>query len=241
MSSRSVPFRVVSPPAPRAAEAPAGPRLGILGRPVVLTFAIGVVTMAIVGATVVILRDIYGVAVGELGRLFDLDAEQNVSTWFQVIQLFSAALLGGLVALSQYRLRDSRWVYWTGIALVLTLFSADELAGFHERISQFVSWLRIGKYFVVVVGLVYLRFWWSLPARFRVLLLAACAIYFGSVMGLEVLSFHYWTPDAAHRLRYAVITVFEETGEMIGAWLFFTTLLAYLRHTGVDLQLRLPR
>jgi hypothetical protein len=210
-----------------------------LRRPVLTFFAVGLIVMSLMGTVVVVCRDVYKLNLGEFGRLFDLDAEQNVPTWFQVIQLFCAGIVAGVVAFAMQARRDARWIYFAGVAVVLAVLSADELAGFHERISAFISWLKLSKIVLAAIGLLYLRFWWSLPVRFRVLLLVSCIVYFGSAMELDVLSFRFWNPDPAQRPIYDAISIVEETGEMIGAWLFLSTLLAYLQQTGVRMQLRL--
>jgi hypothetical protein len=65
-----------------------------------------------------------------LFRLLDLNQEANIPAFYSSILLLAGAVAAGLVSAST---SGAHARGWRGIALVMTFFSLDEIAGFHER------------------------------------------------------------------------------------------------------------
>ncbi|MEM6314712.1 MAG: hypothetical protein AAF743_11520 [Planctomycetota bacterium] len=86
------------------------------------------------------LRDILG---SDVVQLFDLDAEQNVPTWWSTIQLmWVSMLLLNFVDLQRRAGRHARWALIA--AFGFAMLSLDEMVGLHERVAaRYGSQLKV--------------------------------------------------------------------------------------------------
>ena len=65
-------------------------------------------------------------------RLFDLDAEENVPTFFSALLLLLAALLLALITVLKRASSDTYSRHWATLSLILLYMSVDEFSGIHE-------------------------------------------------------------------------------------------------------------
>ncbi len=163
-------------------------------------------------------------------KLFDVNSESNVPTWFSSLLLFGDALFAGLIAAMVRRAggRDAR--HWAGLAVVLLLLSLDEVAALHERLQGpagallgsgargplHFAWVVPGVLLVLVAGAAFGGFVARLPKGTRRLVVTAGAIYVTAAVGLEAAS---GIVLEAHgdRALYLLVTAAEEGLEMCGA------------------------
>src|SRR6266545_5147574 len=75
-------------------------------------------------------------------KLFDVNSENNVPTWFSSLLLFGDALLAGLVAALVRRAGGRDAGHWAALAVLLSLLSLDEVASLHERLPDPATALR---------------------------------------------------------------------------------------------------
>src|SRR3954466_3537021 len=114
-------------------------------------------------------------------KLFDLDEEQNIPTFFSYFLLNFCCFLLLIIHLQQ-KILNSRWsMYWLFLAIIFFILSFDEAASVHERFSLHIrnylgttgwlsfAWIIPAGFFVVVVGLIYIEFIISLPRRIAIL------------------------------------------------------------------------
>jgi hypothetical protein len=216
---------------------------------------IGAVVMAGVVARVAILwttPDDYGIR--ELARRFDLDIEHNIPSWFASGTLLAAAVLLGAIAYDAWlrRLRF-RW-HWTGLAAMFVCLSIDEATSLHEMVMAslhgrfdlqgllFFAWVIPAAAAVLVVGLVYVRFFKDLPVRTGQLFLVAAVVYVGAALGLEAVGGMVVEQHGFESLRYSLVMLLEESLEFLGVALFLYALLDHLRAECGGLSLHLtPR
>jgi len=173
-------------------------------------------------------------------RLFDLNNEANVPTWFSSIMLASSAVLLALIALAK-RVSGDQWLrHWSVLSAIFMLMSLDEIASIHEgttgalhnvvELSPILTnaWVLIALPILIVLSLMYARFLLNLPRRARWLFLLSGLIYISGVVGIEVLSglmkYNYGTAD----IRFALMTTFEESLEMLGIMTFIYALTDYM-------------
>jgi hypothetical protein len=74
-----------------------------------------------------------------VGELFNLDAEQNVPTWFSTVQLAAVALLCIACSAIENRLTTRRLadrLGWLTLAGLFVVLSVEESVGLHERVSS---------------------------------------------------------------------------------------------------------
>jgi hypothetical protein len=166
-------------------------------------------------------------------RLFDVNSEGNVPSWFSSLLLAGGALLAGLIAAMARRVGGRDAGHWVGLAAVLVLLSLDEVAALHERLRGptaavlgdaargplRVAWVVPGLLLVLVVGIAFVGFVVRLPAGTRRLVVAAGAIYVGAAVGVEAIS-GIVLDAQGDRALYLQVTAAEEGLEMSGSVLF---------------------
>jgi len=184
----------------------------------------------------------YHYLVGEVHWLlkdaFDVDAEENFPTWFSsMILLFSAFLLF-TIANAKRHSGEKGSGYWRGLAFGFVFLSLDEVAGIHETFNTWAdeirgdsefSWAYFGAAIIGIVGLIFVRFLATLPARFRKLFYVSGAIYAAGVVGAEIASNLYLKVNHIDSLGYNLWAAFEEGLEMAGIILFIWVLLSYMK------------
>jgi len=202
-------------------------------------------------------------AVFGLVRLFDLDSEVNVPSWYSASALLMCAGALALVAVAKRRSGDRyRW-HWAGLAVGFLYLSADEGAEIHEAIGPLFAgagrWLtlHVSSFFrylsaypvytwvlpasaaAAIVGLSYLRFLLALPRRTAVLFVLAAMTYLGGAVGVEVIgarhTFLYGQQDPV----YGALVILEESMEMSSIALFLYAVLRY-GHAVIRLEFETP-
>lgn len=172
-------------------------------------------------------------------EFLDLDAEVSFPTWWQQSQLLVAAALCFLVAAAPTDPAGRRR-HWMGLAAIFVYLSADEGTQFHEGLIEPMrrafditdgpltfAWVIPGAMALLVFVLVYLRFWWRLPARPRRLVAVAGAFFVTGALGFEMASGAYKTATGIDR-GYQIVIAVEEGLEMLGASVFLLALLTVL-------------
>jgi len=185
-----------------------------------------------------------------LVRLFSLDGEANLPTWFSSALLLLCAGLATLNGrLAKARGDRARWLLIGALFLAL---SADEAAIIHEMSIKpiraafdpggllYYGWVIPGAVLVVVTAAYFSRFIVALPAATRNRLIGGAGIF---VLGaLVVESFSAYLDDHHGRgLPYGFTTVVEETLEMTGLVVIIAGLLANLRSGAGVFEVELVR
>jgi hypothetical protein len=203
---------------------------------VLIAFIIGTLAMSFMGVAAVLVK--HAVVTGHwtpqmqesFVRLFDLDAEGNIPTWYSSILLFCAALLLTWNSLIARERRDRHW--WAFVASVFLYLSVDEAAVIHEMAIKpireifhtqgflYYGWIIPAGICVLIFGLVTFQFWLRLPFRIRLLFALSAVIYVGSALGIESIQGDFAEKYGASSWAYDWVGVIEESGEMFGVALF---------------------
>ena len=206
-----------------------------------LLVAITIIILLGIAAELVARAPWYGQLPGDKTavRLLDLNGEGNIPAWLSSSLLLLSSLLAGLIALIK-RASGDRWLcHWVALSFIFLGLSADEIVQFHEQLVWmlqpwvdnrgilFYRWVAVGLIFVTGFVLTYARFFISLPPRTRVRLLLAGASYVGGALGLEMVGGAY-VDSHGHDLWSTVISLTEESLELVGVVLFIYALLAYM-------------
>ncbi len=182
---------------------------------------------------------------------FNVDLENNIPTYFSGLLLMAAALLAGFVAWTRRRLGRPFGRYWAGLAVGLAYISVDEVAELHERAISplraalgadgllYYAWVVPAAAILLVLAVVYARFFWHLPRRWKGWFAAAAGAYIGGALGVEMLGGLYASQYGVETFSYALITTVEEGLEMVGVVLFLYAGLMYLRAEGLQFHVRL--
>ena len=183
-------------------------------------------------------------------RLFDLDQEGNVSTWYQSMTILVCAGLLAAIARHRRRLGAPYAVHWTVLAVIFLGLSIDELASIHEMAIRplreawhlrgilHFAWVIPGGAFVLLVGLAYLPFLAALPARTRRLFIVAGALYVGGTLGMDLVGGYLADYHGTGNLVYVAAYTVEEALEMVGIVIFLRALMGYLGDTTGTVELR---
>ena len=179
-----------------------------------------------------------------LVRLFNLDVESNVPTLFSTLQLLLAAGLLSIIAVARKKKGEHDYLYWLGLATIFFFLSADEAMQIHEQLIEpvrtalnasglfYFAWVVPYGVLVAVVGLIYIRFILNLPPSIKHLTVTGGALYIGGAIGFEMVG-GFYVELHGEDVFYALITMCEESMEMIGILIFVYALASY-----IDLELK---
>lgn len=183
----------------------------------------------------------YQIPVANLDELFYLDNEQNIPTYYSVLQLLLATLCVYLVVYIKKFNKDRFLPHWTGLCIGMFLLSADEFIMLHEKLKRFTfhifpkdsffysgSWVTMAIMLVAVVGIFYIYFFLKLPPRTRYLYLLSGFIFLAGALILERIGFSVLEIYGRKR-EFVLITMAEEFMEMSGITLFIYATLDYLK------------
>jgi MFS family permease len=175
-------------------------------------------------------------------RLFDVNTEQNIPTWFSSSVLLGCALLAATIAALARRSGRRDGGHWVGLAVVVALMSLDEAAALHERLEAptrallgsgvpgvlHFTWVLPAALLAVVVASAFVGFLARLPARIRRLVLAAGVTYVTGAIGLEFLG-GVLLETQAPRALYLLVAATEEGLEMAASVLLLYAGMCCLR------------
>ncbi len=172
---------------------------------------------------------------------FSVNTENNVPTYFNTVILAIAAFLVFLIASAKYAGRDKYRYEWLLLGLVLLYISIDEAAVIHEEFSRLFKgapdingwlhykWVIPGSIIVALLGLGFLRFFFHLENRYKILFFLSSAVFLAGGLGSELVSGRYANQFGTKSFTYSMLTTVEESLEWFGVILLIYTLLKYIQ------------
>jgi hypothetical protein len=169
-----------------------------------------------------------------------VDFEANLPTWYSSMALLLASLILTMIGLLKRSQHDRFTRHWLGLAGIFLLLSIDEVASIHECAIEplrtamgatgmlYFTWVIPGSAFVLVLGLMLLRFLIHLPTRTRALYFCAGVVFVGGAIGVEMISAVQSYAHGEENLAYSLIITLEEAMEMLGVVIFIHASLEYL-------------
>lgn len=192
----------------------------------------------------------------DLLKLINLNGEKNIPTPFSTVLLLLCSIL--LSTISTIRIHRRQIAYpWIILASIFLFLAVDEFVGIHERLCRPVKtllnnpsgafrfgWVVPYGVFVAVLAATYSRFILGIPPRPRRLMLIAAFVYVTGAFGFEMVE--GWYSDlfgTRGDLAYKILTMFEESLEMIGLVTFVYALMVYVENVqeGVAIQIGVTR
>jgi hypothetical protein len=179
-------------------------------------------------------------------KLFDLNGEGNIPSWYSSIALLLCAFL--LANITSLKKHSPYRAHWRALSFIFVYLSIDESAQLHERwnylmkpfvqlIKPFIHssellyapWVVPGAIFVAVVLISYIKFLNRLPQQIKWLFLIAGTVYVTGAVGMEVVeNYLLGNSGGVETFFYQMIVVIEEFYEMFGIIVFIYALLSYL-------------
>ena len=191
------------------------------------------VFLILVSYTIQLLRFKFSIENPTLLRLFDLNQELNIPTWYEGVLLFSSGLI--LYSMSIYK-KSSMSKYYKVLAIIFVFLSLDEVSSIHEDISMYVgnylhasgifffAWVILAMPLLAVLVIWLIPFLKKLPRQISISMILAGATYvFGAVV-LEMIGGKYAEQFFQHNLTFNTLSTFEEALELTGSTLFHSTL-----------------
>lgn len=192
-------------------------------------------------------------AVYGLIRLFDLDAENNIPSYFSALLLLVAALLLALITILKRTAHAAYEFHWALLACTFLYMAIDEAASIHELLNGptrnllgqqasgvfFYGWVITGIAVALAFGLSYLTFLLHLPTKTRWRVIIAAMLYLGGAIGMELIGGLHADLHGIENLTYAMAATVEESLEMAGVIVFIYALLNYIADNYHEIRLRL--
>jgi hypothetical protein len=184
--------------------------------------------------------------------LFYLDTEGNFPVWAASLGLFCAGALAALAAAGQRPDRTAT-SHWIVVALGLTLLSIDEMAQYHEHLTEpAAAWLEAAGFgsgglltnawvvpaalLLPLVAAFFLPFLRELERGTRSRLLLAAAVFLGGAMGMDAVSGREFDRSGGFSLLLVVLASVEEVLELLGTGLLLWALTGYLSRQDASLR-----
>jgi hypothetical protein len=179
-------------------------------------------------------------------KLFDLNREGTIPSWYSSITLLLCAFL--LANITSLKKHSPYRTHWKALSFIFLYLSVDEAAELHERwnylmkpfvqlIKPFVQssellyapWVVPGAIFVAIILISYVKFLNRLPKQIKWLFLIAGTVYVTGAVGMELVeNYLLGNSGGVETFFYQMIVVIEEFYEMFGIIIFIYALLSYL-------------
>lgn len=195
----------------------------------------------------------YGLLIDDLFREFDVGWEYVLPAYVSGLMLLLAGGLLAFIAIWKFRFHQLNKVYWMMLSAIFLYMAADEvflihetkwrspLAGYvlevaeeFELLSYFhYTWTATGVVFVLFFGLVFLRFFLSLPNYYKIGFFLSGLVFVSGALGIELVSGNLFVNQGYGGL-YNTLEIVEEGLEMSGMVIFISTLIRYIREMKPD-------
>ncbi len=175
-------------------------------------------------------------------KLLYVDLELNVPSFFSAALMLTAAMLIAVIFLLEKRQGTRRPIMWGLLGVGFVAMAFDETVSVHERAIEpmrsllgqdqfgilYFAWVIPGILVVGALGLVFLRFFISLPPRTRFLTGLAAVLFLTGALGLELVEGYHVEQYGKETALYFLLTTVEEAAEMSGVIVFIRALVDYL-------------
>ena len=168
---------------------------------------------------------------------FDLNSEKNLPTFFSALLLMIASYYILHIAVRKIRRRERYRAAWLGLGILFLGLALDEYFIFHEQLDYFIrtginpdsifaqSWIFSGMIIMLVLVVIFWRFFINLPIKTRWGFFWAAFLYVGGALGFEILG-HFF--NHGYGTFFLALTTTEEIFEMTGMILFIYVLRDYI-------------
>jgi hypothetical protein len=192
------------------------------------------------------------VIVRKFVKLFYVDLELNVPTFFSTVLLLFASVLLATISFLDRKLMASRTMYWTTLSVGFLLMAFDEAVAVHERLIEpmrsvlgegglgvlYYAWVVPASLLVLFLASFFVRFLLSLPAKTRRHFFIAGILYIGAAIGLEFAEGSHAEIYGMDNFIYFALATTEELLEMAGLTIFIWALLKYMADSFTEILVR---
>jgi hypothetical protein len=181
---------------------------------------------------------------------FYFDTEANLPSFYSAVAIVFCSVLLWLIGCLPLEKTKRHSFYWKFLAMIFILLAMDEFGSLHEFMIQpvrgmmdrtsfdsdylYFAWFIPYVVLLLLLGLVFLKFFVKLPFATRWLFVLGGAVFLSGAVGMEMVGGKYWAAQGwaidgsdSVDLRYALITTLEELLEMLGIVIFIYALTRY--------------
>lgn len=172
--------------------------------------------------------------------MFTLNREQNIPAFYSSLTLLFCGLLLAIIAAGKKKNRGAYLYHWAGLSALFVFLSMDEALAIHEGTTRplrsalntggllFYAWVIPYAIGLVILGLVYFKFFAHLPRKTLILFLIAFIVFVSGAIGMELIGGPIDWQYGRDSPLYALVSTIEEVLEMSGVVIFIYALLAYI-------------
>ncbi|AFZ08484.1 hypothetical protein Osc7112_4159 [Oscillatoria nigro-viridis PCC 7112] len=176
-----------------------------------------------------------------LAKVFNVDAERNLPTFYSFLALLFSSLLLGAIAYAKNLDSDRYKNHWKILSFIFLYLSLDEAGQLHEKFIDptrsllngsgflYFTWIVPFGLLVVIFLLSYSKFVFHLPVSTRKLFVAACALYIAGAIGMEIPGGYLFSTMGMESVPYLIVASIEELLEMLGIVVFIHALMSYIK------------
>ncbi|MEG4453817.1 hypothetical protein [Microcoleus sp. N9_A1] len=177
-----------------------------------------------------------------LVKVFSVDSERNIPTAYSVLALLFSSLLLGTIAYAKNLDSSPYKNHWKILSFIFLYISIDEAGQLHENLINpmrsllnattgflYFTWIVPFGFLVAIFLISYSKFMLHLPAPTKKLFVAACALYIGGALGMELVGGYQASTVGEDNIVYQIIVTLEESLEMVGIVVFIHGLISYIK------------
>jgi hypothetical protein len=174
-------------------------------------------------------------------KVFNVNYEANVPSFYSFFTLLFSSLLLGAIAHAK-NLESCRYKnHWKILSFIFLSLFLDEALELHEQLMGptgklinatgffYYSWILPVGFLVAIFLLSYSKFLFHLPLSTRKFFVAACALYIGGAIGMEMPGGYLASTMGTKSVPYLIVMTIEESLEMLGIVVFIHALMSYIK------------
>jgi hypothetical protein len=198
-----------------------------------------VVLFVLTQMTVYFLPDYFGRDF--LVEKFGLDYEGSIPTFYSFLALLFSSVLLGAIAHVKNLDSDRYKNHWKILSFIFLYLSLDEIGQLHENLISpmrkllnatgffYFAWIVPFGFLVAIFLFSYTKFLFHLPVSTKKMFVAACALYIGGAMGMEIPGGYLASTTGMQTVPYLIVITLEESLEMLGIVVFIHALMSYIK------------
>jgi len=172
---------------------------------------------------------------------FGLDYEGNIPTFYSFLALLFSSVLLGAIAHVKNLDSDRYKNHWKILSFIFLYLSLDEIGQLHEDLIDpmqkllkatgflYFAWIVPFAFLVGIFLFSYSKFLFHLPVSTKKMFVAACALYIGGAMGMELPGGYLASTTGMQTVPYLIVITLEESLEMLGIVVFIHALMSYIK------------
>jgi hypothetical protein len=174
-------------------------------------------------------------------KVFNFDYEGNIPSIYSALTLALCSILLGIVSYLKQVAKHRYVGHWKFLSLLFLFMALDEACSLHELLVSplrfllhargllYFTWVVPAFIFLAIFLLSFWRFINSLPAKTRQLFISAGSLYIAGALGVELLGGYYADKLGFNSIPYILVSLLEETLEMLGVVVFIYAILGYIK------------